>query len=64
MNREQHNLALDKRFAPDIPESYTELAVEKMAWWLKTKASRVLYAVRKSTVEPVFGIIKNVMGFR
>ena len=64
MNREQHNLALDKRFAPDMPEPDTELAIEKMAWRLKTKAGRALYAVRKSTVEPVFGIIKNVMGFR
>jgi len=26
--------------------------------------SRALYAKRKQTVEPVFGIIKSVMGFR
>ena len=64
MNREQHNLALDKRFAPDMPEPDTDSALEKMAWRLKTKAGRALYAARKSTVEPVFGIIKNVMGFR
>ncbi|MER2622750.1 MAG: transposase [Accumulibacter sp.] len=31
---------------------------------LKTKAGRALYALRKQTVEPVFGIIKSVMGFR
>ncbi len=31
---------------------------------LKTKTGRVMYAVRKCTVEPVFGIIKSVMGFR
>lgn len=31
---------------------------------LKTKARRALYALRKQTVEPVFGIIKSVMGFR
>jgi hypothetical protein len=30
----------------------------------KTKAGRALYGLRKSTVEPVFGIIKHVMGFR
>jgi Transposase DDE domain len=31
---------------------------------LKTKAGRAAYALRKQTVEPVFGIIKSVMGFR
>ncbi len=31
---------------------------------LKTEAGRKLYAKRKQTVEPVFGIIKGVMGFR
>ena len=33
---------------------------------VKTNASRhsALYALRKQTVEPVFGIIKPVMGFR
>ena len=35
-----------------------------MAWRLKTKAGRARYAQRKATVEPVFGIIKQVMGFR
>ncbi|MFZ1538974.1 MAG: transposase [Chromatiaceae bacterium] len=31
---------------------------------LKTRAGRAAYALRKQTVEPVFGIIKSVMGFR
>ena len=31
---------------------------------LKTPAGKALYALRKQTVEPVFGIIKSVMGFR
>ena len=31
---------------------------------LKTKAGRAAYALRKQTVEPVFGIIKSVMRFR
>ena len=35
-----------------------------MAHRLKTVARRKLYALRKQTVEPVFGIIKSVMGFR
>jgi hypothetical protein len=39
-------------------------AVETMKHKLKTKAGRAAYALRKQTVEPVFGIIKSVMGFR
>jgi hypothetical protein len=35
-----------------------------MAYKLKTKAGRKRYALRKQTVEPVFGIIKSVIGFR
>ena len=31
---------------------------------LKTLQGRKLYGLRKQTVEPVFGIIKSVMGFR
>ena len=31
---------------------------------LQTPEGKALYAKRKSTVEPVFGIIKHVMGFR
>jgi hypothetical protein len=39
-------------------------AREKMAHRLKTRIGRELYKLRKQTVEPVFGIIKEVMGFR
>lgn len=39
-------------------------AKEKMAHLLKTAIGRQLYKLRKQTVEPVFGIIKEVMGFR
>jgi len=45
-----------------LPDHATTLQV--MAHCLKTKAGRALYALRKQTVEPVFGIIKSVMGFR
>jgi hypothetical protein len=31
---------------------------------LKTPKGRATYALRIQTVEPVFGIIKSVMGFR
>lgn len=37
---------------------------EIMAHRLQTKASQTLYKLRKQTVKPFFGIIKNVMGFR
>ena len=39
-------------------------AKERMARRLKTEAGRALYKLRKQTVEPVFGIIKEAMGFR
>lgn len=35
-----------------------------MAHRLKTKDGHKRYALRKQTIEPVFGIIKSVMGFR
>jgi hypothetical protein len=31
---------------------------------LKTREGKKAYGLRKQTVEPVFGIIKSVMGFR
>jgi transposase len=37
---------------------------QKMARKLKTKKGKAVYKKRKETVEPVFGIIKSVMGFR
>jgi hypothetical protein len=39
-------------------------AKEVMAHRLKSAAGRSLYKLRKQTVEPVFGIIKEVLGFR
>jgi transposase len=39
-------------------------AKEVMAHRLKTQTGKALYRLRKQTVEPVFGIIKEVMGFR
>ena len=37
-----------------------EAAQERM----KTKDGKTFYAQRKSTIEPTFGIVKHVMGFR
>ncbi len=36
----------------------------KMAYKLKTELGKAIYAARKYTVEPVIGIIKEVLGFR
>jgi len=47
---------------PAAPENPTP--VEAMAYRLKTPQGRNLYALRKQTPEPVFGIIKSVLGFR
>jgi len=38
--------------------------MQKMAHRLKSPRGRKLHALRKQTPEPVFGIIKSVMGFR
>ena len=45
-----------------LADSATPL--QKMAHRLKTPRGRRLYALRKQTPEPVFGIIKSVMGYR
>ncbi len=37
---------------------------EVMAHRLATKAGKELYSLRKETVEPVFGTIKEAIGFR
>ena len=62
--RQTHNLSLEERLAPppSIPQNPDGVAA--MKYRLKTEAGKEFYAKRKSTVEPVFGIIKEVMGFR
>jgi transposase len=37
---------------------------EKMAYKLQTDIGKVIYGLRKCTVEPVIGIIKEILGFR
>jgi len=63
--REQHNKAPMERFAPQKDPLPDEAGpVDRMKHRLKSKEGRELYAKRKCTVEPVFGIIKQAMGFR
>lgn len=63
MKREVHHIPLLERFAADAPAPESADAVAKMAHRLGMKEGRLLYGLRKQTVEPVFGIIKRVMGW-
>ncbi len=46
------------------PKTVTDPMLIAMAAKLKTEEGRALYRKRACTVEPVFGIIKHVLGFR
>lgn len=63
-NREKHNQSLAARFVDPTPLPEDAEPIDKMRNKLKTVEGRRVYAQRKSTVEPVFGIIKHVLGFR
>ena len=45
-----------------IPKDYT--AQQRMARKLRTAKGRATYAQRKGIIEPVFGQLKQVLGFR
>jgi transposase len=64
MGRQPHHPPLAERFGkvPSAPENPTP--VEAMAHRLQTPEGRKLYALRKQTPEPVFGVIKSTLGFR
>jgi transposase len=63
-HRERHNRTWDERFKTPPPCPEDADAVTAMAHRLRTVEGKAIYAKRKSTVETVFGIIKEVMGFR
>jgi len=54
---------LEKSAAP-APPAADASGLEVMRHRLKTTAGKTLYKLRQQTVEPVFGIIKAVLGFR
>jgi hypothetical protein len=64
VGRDGHHPAWRERFEEPAPLPATANRVAQMKHRLKTRAGRAIYALRKQTVEPVFGIIKSVMGFR
>ena len=64
VKRDEHHPGWRERFTEPEPLAEGASPVEVMKHKLKTRAGRSAYALRKQTVEPVFGIIKSVMGFR
>ena len=64
VGRDEHHPHWRDRFAEPDPLSEAASPVEQMKHRLKTQAGRAAYGLRKQTVEPVFGIIKSVLGFR
>lgn len=62
--RQSHHPPLAERFAAAPPPPDNPTPVEAMAHRLQTPEGKKLYALRKQTPEPVFGIIKSVIGFR
>ena len=64
LGRQPHHPSLAGRFADTPPAPENPTPVEVRAHRLKTPGGRKRYALRKQTPEPVFGIIKSVLGFR
>ena len=64
MGRERHHVSWRERFGPAPPAPDHPSPLAAMAHRLATPQGRDVYALRKQTPEPVFGIIKSVMGFR
>lgn len=62
--REKHNTYLEDKFNSDNVINHDNTPVGKMNQTLKSKEGKEIYKKRKQTVEPVFGIIKEILGFR
>jgi len=64
MGRETHHPSLAERFVGDPAAPKDPTPLEAMRHRLQTREGKKRYALRKQTPEPVFGIIKSVLGFR
>jgi len=64
IKRDEHHPHWSERFENPPASAPDATPVERMTHRLKTPKGRATYALRKQTVEPVFGIIKCAMGFR
>ncbi len=62
-NHQRRVADLEARPEPVPPPAEASVA-ERMRYRLATSAGRALYRLRQQTVEPVFGIIKEALGFR
>ena len=63
--REPHHRSWRTFFAETpAPPPAEASPIVKMAYKLQTDVGRAIYRLRKCTVEPVIGIIKEVLGFR
>lgn len=63
--REPHHRSWQARFAEkSAPPPEDASLIVKMAYKLQTEIGKAIYGLRKSTVEPVIGIIKEALGFR
>jgi transposase len=63
--RDPHHASWQQRFAPLPDPPLEDVSPQvKMAYKLKTALGKTIYGARKCTVEPVIGIIKEVLGFR
>ena len=66
VSRDEGHTQRRYEFRPERPRSkkvITDVRLLAMREKLQTEAGRKKYAKRKQTVEPVFGIIKHVLGF-
>jgi len=66
VGRQKHGRSvaeLEKHPDPPAPPEGSDIAAI-MAWRTSTAEGKELYSLRKETVEPVFGIIKEALGFR
>ena len=65
MHRERHNVSVLERFKSPSDEPPDDGdPVEAMKYRLITEEGKALYGARKSTIEPAFGIVKQVLGCR
>ena len=64
VQRDEHHPDWRERFTEPLLLAGDASPVEIMKHTLKTRTGRAAYALRKQTVDPVFGIIKSVMGLR
>jgi transposase len=64
MGCQPHHPPPGERFTRQGPAPQNPTPVEAMVHRMKTPEGRKLYALRKQTPEPVFGVIKSALGFR